>query len=969
MIPHPARHRRLSQFTGRLLLILLATALRVVAAEYFVDYAGGSDGNSGTSPALAWQHCPGDPAATGVVAGTNLAPGDTVFFKGGTTYVFTGATGIVLRWNGLPDNPITYDGNAAGTWGNGRAKFTDHHGSGGITAFAATGGASHLTFTHLDIGAIGGAPELPPDTGTPAPPRFGGGIALRGPGTGISIDACSFHHLGYAFNQKPMTANSIAGTAIALIGGRDISVTRSTFAQTAIGIDLSGAASIANLKIADCSFLEGIVWTIIQPKGISLTHVSIHGCTELGQEQFARDGWTGYGESPRVLPEVVNEGATVSFTASAIATPEASFQWRKNGVPIAGANGFLLTLSPVRLTDAGTYTVAATNPAGTTISNEAVLQVIPTSTPGANGDIAPVIAIQPADVSATPLGSATFTALASGTPAPSYQWLRNGVAIPGWNQASLTLQGISTNDVGAYSVVASNSRGSATSNSAILTVRAPGTPPPVTAPPVTVPPVVAPPVTAPPVVSSPVTPRAPVILTQPVALVATPLSAATFFVTASGDAALSYQWTKNAVPVPGWTSPFLRLPGVSANDVATYRVVVTNAAGSVTSAPVTLTLSGSPAGQPPVITQQPADRIAAPLTTVSFRVAATGTPAPAFQWTRNGVAFPGWTGATLTLEGVSSNDDGIYTAIATNAGGTTTSQGATLRVAATGASIAKSDTAGAATDDAAEAASRLMNLSVRANAGSGDGTLIVGFVVSGDAPEPLLVRGIGATLDEFGVPRTLPDPALALYAGSSLVAANDDWHSAPEAGAIPRVASKVGAFALRDASTDAALLADVSAGVYTAQVQGKQGAEGTALIELYETDPQATSRLVNVSTRVTVDGITPPIIGFVVQGSGTRRLLIRAVGRSLTAFGLENSLPDPRIELFRDGASVARNDNWGGTDELVGAFARTGAFALSGPDSTDAALIFTAAPGAYTIVVSGATDARGIVLVELYELP
>ena len=86
-------------------------------ATYYVDYAGGSDLNSGTSPATAWKHVPGDPLASGIPANTTLLPGDTVVFKGGVVYNGT----VVIPWSGLLGRPITYDGNSAGTFGTGEA--------------------------------------------------------------------------------------------------------------------------------------------------------------------------------------------------------------------------------------------------------------------------------------------------------------------------------------------------------------------------------------------------------------------------------------------------------------------------------------------------------------------------------------------------------------------------------------------------------------------------------------------------------------------------------------------------------------------------------------------------------------------------------------------------------------------------------------------------------------------------------
>jgi hypothetical protein len=135
----------------------------VTAPGYYVDYAGGSDANPGTDPATAWQHCPGDPAATGVAGSTPLNPGDTVFFKGGVQYVLTGdgnsdyQTGIGLNWSGTSGQPITYDGNSAGTWGVGNAILLGSD-TNFVLGFDPVNGASNIAFTHsIFVGPVGEA--------------------------------------------------------------------------------------------------------------------------------------------------------------------------------------------------------------------------------------------------------------------------------------------------------------------------------------------------------------------------------------------------------------------------------------------------------------------------------------------------------------------------------------------------------------------------------------------------------------------------------------------------------------------------------------------------------------------------------------------------------------------------------------------------------------------------------------------
>jgi hypothetical protein len=247
--------------------------------------------------------------------------------------------------------------------------------------------------------------------------------------------------------------------------------------------------------------------------------------------------------------------------------------------------------------------------------------------------------------------------------------------------------------------------------------------------------------------------------------------------------------------------------------------------------------------------------------------------------------------------------------------------------------------------------------------------LIVGFVVNGSDSKSLLIRGTGPALTEFGVTGALADPVLSLYAGASLLSTNDDWSFSADATAIAPLSRTLGAFALPDASHDAALITTLDAGAYTAHVNGNNGSEGVALIELYDAAPGTSARLVNVSVRTVVNATNTPIIGFVVDGNAPKRLLVRAIGPGLATFGVTQLLADPQLEIFNGSTSLQKNDNWSGSSDLESAFEQVGAFPLNDTQSKDAAAIFTAAPGAYTVVVTGANNTSGTVLLEVYELP
>lgn len=257
---------------------------------------------------------------------------------------------------------------------------------------------------------------------------------------------------------------------------------------------------------------------------------------------------------------------------------------------------------------------------------------------------------------------------------------------------------------------------------------------------------------------------------------------------------------------------------------------------------------------------------------------------------------------------------------------------------------------------------RLVNLSVRTQAGSGADTLIVGFNLAGSGAKPLLLRGVGPALTPFGVNGALADPTLRLdILNGSLVAQNDNWDAT-----IAPVAASVGAFALPAASRDAALLPTLAAGSYTAQVGG---GSGVALVELYDTAAGSGPALANVSARTRSGaGGDVLIAGFGISGTGTKTLLVRAVGPGLVPFGVDGTLADPQLAIFSGASQIAANDNWGNSAALATAATQVGAFALPA-GSRDAALLINLPPGSYTAQITGANNSAGIVLIEVYDVP
>ena len=253
----------------------------------------------------------------------------------------------------------------------------------------------------------------------------------------------------------------------------------------------------------------------------------------------------------------------------------------------------------------------------------------------------------------------------------------------------------------------------------------------------------------------------------------------------------------------------------------------------------------------------------------------------------------------------------------------------------------------------------LANISARANVGTGDNILIAGFISGGSASRWLLVRALGPSLPAS--PR-LADPTLVLLDGNGVVVAqNDDWRETQEAA--------IRATGLAPANDlESALLVPAQAGAYTAQVRGVNGGTGIGLAEIYALGfnaSQAPRALRNISTRGRVGtGDEVLIAGAIVQGSAAQRVMIRAIGPSLSAAGVPAPLPDPLLEL-RDaqGNLLLANDDWRSDQE-----AEIIATGLAPGDDREAAIVTTLLPTSHTAIMRGKGGATGIALLEFYAL-
>ena len=331
------------------------------------------------------------------------------------------------------------------------------------------------------------------------------------------------------------------------------------------------------------------------------------------------------------------------------------------GLSVTGGNPVNVT-APYKMTIAGTPTTVGTT-ACTVIAwdgsngsggNSAKITASFNITSGGPTNTAPSITTQPSSQTVTTGNAVTFTVAASGTPAPTFQWNKDGTPIGGATSTSYTIAAVASGDAGSYTATATNSVGSATSNGATLTVQAP--PPPNTAPSIT---------------------------TQPASQTITAGNPVTFTVAASGNPTPTFQWNKGGSPIGGATGTTYTIAAVASGDAGTYTATATNTAGTATSVGATLTVQAAPpTNTAPAITTQPVSQTVTTGGSVTFTVAASGSPTPGYQWNKGGVAITGATGPSYTIAAAASGDAGTYTATATNIAGAATSNGATLTVQA-----------------------------------------------------------------------------------------------------------------------------------------------------------------------------------------------------------------------------------------------------------------------------------------------
>jgi len=244
--------------------------------------------------------------------------------------------------------------------------------------------------------------------------------------------------------------------------------------------------------------------------------------------------------------------------------------------------------------------------------------------------------------------------------------------------------------------------------------------------------------------------------------------------------------------------------------------------------------------------------------------------------------------------------------------------------------------------------------------------MIGGFIIRGNINKPVLIRGLGPSLANSGVPaaNVLADPMLELRGpNGALITSNDNWKDSPQRSQIEGTP-----FEPED-DHESVIVATLAPGAYTAILSGVNQTMGVGLVEIYDTNQAIDSDLANISTRGFVQVADEVMIGgFVLGGNNNAtRIAVRALGPSLSSFGLANLLQDPTLELHNaNGTIMMSNDNW--MDDPVSAAQLTAnGLALSNPMESG---LFTdlAPPGQFTAIVAGKNGGIGIALVEIYNL-
>ena len=255
-----------------------------------------------------------------------------------------------------------------------------------------------------------------------------------------------------------------------------------------------------------------------------------------------------------------------------------------------------------------------------------------------------------------------------------------------------------------------------------------------------------------------------------------------------------------------------------------------------------------------------------------------------------------------------------------------------------------------------------LNIATRLRVELDDNAMIGGFIITGNVPKTVVLRGIGPSLVNSGITDALADPVLALHgANGALIFQNNNWRDTQEQ-------LIQGTIYQPNDDRESAMIQTLQPGAYTAILTGLNRTTGVGLVEVYDNNQTANSQLANLSTRGFVQTGNNVMIGGFILGGGTgnTRVAIRGLGPSLSQSGLSNLLADPTLELRNsNGTLLVANDDWQ-TDPASAAALTANGLGLQHP--LESGIFATLPPGAFTAILAGHSGGIGIGLVEIYNL-
>jgi hypothetical protein len=675
---------------------------------------------------------------------------------------------------------------------------------------------------------------------------------------------------------------------------------------------------------------------------------------------------------------------TVTLSATANGVPDPVYQWRKDGAALAGnssATTATLVLSSVALPAAGRYDLVVTNPSGTATSHAVTIAV----------------AKRPQTITFT----GPTTALSAGTGVPLVATASSGLPVSFTIvSGAASIAGTTLTSLGSSVVVRAYQAGNSTTYDAAPSVDRTFT--------------------------FVVGGSAPFIFNPPLDQTVARGATVSFSAAAIGTPTPTWQWQKDGVAIEGATGATLTLASVSLSDAARYTAVAINGAGRASASAVLTVIA------PPAFSSSPASQSVAAGGAVTLAATATGSPAPALQWRKNGTAIPGAITGTLALSHLQPADAATYDVVATNSLGSATSGVATLVVVTRDFSGTYFGAfAGAEGDFALYVRSDRTGVFLGYLPGLKTGLVTTSLVVdltghfslsfapitaaSGTPSRPFDVHPTAAAASSTTLSGDLDEKTGTLTAAAPELSLTLAGARAPGAGTANAEAGYYSGALVGSADARSYVIvgADGQAFVLTVSRTASDGAGGrlganghltlttasqstldlgftngavsgtvtspagvTTLLTGATDGLAGSERLANLSARGGVAPGAPLIAGFVVTGATPKQVLIRAAGPALAAapFNLTGALADPALQLWQGSTVVAENDNWSTSSVSAAAITTAAAGAGAFPfreGSLDAALLTTLAPGAYSVqVAAGATSVAspGIALVEIYEI-